>query len=322
MKIQVGVNQKMKLYNVYRICKQNIELIRNIAVIQNDSTGLSKDTKVKIYTIKNWHNLKSILYKLEAIPVLSQYVNECFKIIPDTFRDEDSVPMNNDKYTEFVKRKNILYEKMQDIIELYESMNLENDGNGLDIKLPDCEDLGEYISYLKDINFIFTQCPFLQYDDEIIKFGSVDVGSNWLKLIIATTSTCMILSSTASLIDKSLILRSHYISIQQQEEILKSQQIKNDIAIDCHKTFELLRTAYMDTTINELAKESNKTLDPEEQDKAKRTLEKLIILIDKGCEIYATLDSPDEVQALFPEIQSHLELPDNIMKYLEDKEQQ
>ncbi len=55
--------------------------------------------------------------------------------------------------------------------------------------------------------------PILQCDDEILKFGSVDVGSNWLKLIIATTSTCMILNNTASLIDKSLILRSHYIKI-------------------------------------------------------------------------------------------------------------
>ena len=59
MKIQIGVNQKMKLYNVYRICKQNIELIKNIDVTQRDDTGLSKDIKVKIYTIKNWYNLKT-----------------------------------------------------------------------------------------------------------------------------------------------------------------------------------------------------------------------------------------------------------------------
>ncbi len=52
MKIQIGVNQKMKLYNVYRICKQNIELIKNIDVTQRDDTDLSKDIKVKIYTIK------------------------------------------------------------------------------------------------------------------------------------------------------------------------------------------------------------------------------------------------------------------------------
>lgn len=64
MKIQIGVNQKMKLYNVYRICKQNIELIKNIDVTQRDDTDLSKDIKVKIYTIKNWYNLKNILYKL------------------------------------------------------------------------------------------------------------------------------------------------------------------------------------------------------------------------------------------------------------------
>ena len=144
MKIQIGVNQKMKLYNVYRICKQNIELIKNIDVTQRDDTDLSKDIKVKIYTIKNWYNLKNILYKLEIIPVLSQYVNECFKIIPESFRDEDSVPMNSVRYAEFMKHQNKLYDKMKDIIELYESMNLENDGNGLDIKLPNCEDLGEY----------------------------------------------------------------------------------------------------------------------------------------------------------------------------------
>lgn len=138
MKIQIGVNQKMKLYNVYRICKQNIELIKNIDVTQRDDTDLSKDIKVKIYTIKNWYNLKNILYKLEIIPVLSQYVNECFKIIPESFRDEDSVPMNSVRYAEFMKHQNKLYDKMKDIIELYESMNLENDGNGLDIKLPNC----------------------------------------------------------------------------------------------------------------------------------------------------------------------------------------
>ena len=45
---------------------------------------------------------------------------------------------------------------------------------------------------------------------------------------------------------------------------------------------------------------------PEERDKAERSLEKLELLLEKGCEIYATLDSPDEVQVLFPEIQSHL----------------
>lgn len=78
----------------------------------------------------------------------------------------------------------------------------------------------------------------------------------------------------------------------------------------------------MNIIIKQLQKECNESWNPEEIDKAERSLEKLIILLDKGCEIYATLDAPEDVQALFPEIQSNLELPDNIMKYLEEKEKQ
>lgn len=49
---------------------------------------------------------------------------------------------------------------MKTIIELYESMKLDNSGYGLDIKLPPCDDLKNYISYLKDIDFLFSMSIF------------------------------------------------------------------------------------------------------------------------------------------------------------------
>ena len=69
----------------------------------------------------------------------------------------------------------------------------------------------------------------------------------------------------------------------------------------------------MDATISLLENDLSKLENPEERDKAERSLEKLEQLLEQGCEIYATLDAPEEVQALFPEIQSNLESPDNIM---------
>ena len=123
----------------------------------------------------------------------------------------------------------IITDKMNAIIELYENMNLGEHGNGLDIKLPPCDDLKDYISYLKDIDFIFTQCPFLQCENKILKIGFADVGSNWIKLTLATASTFMILNNTATLVDKALVLRSHYVSIQKQKEMLKSIQLKNEL---------------------------------------------------------------------------------------------
>ena len=131
----------------------------------------------------------------------------------------------------------------------------------------------------------------------------------------------MILNNTAVLMDKALILRSHYISIEQQEETLKSIQLKNELTSAQIETFNLLRKTYMNTAISLLENDIGKLDNPEERDKAERSLEKLELLLERGCEIYATLDAPEEIQALFPEIQGNLELPDNIMNYLEDKEE-
>lgn len=129
----------------------------------------------------------------------------------------------------------------------------------------------------------------------------------------------MILNNTAALVDKALILHSHYASIRQQEETLKSRHLKNELTEAQIETFNLLRNTYMAAAISLLENDLGELNDPEERDKAERALEKLEMLLDKGCEIYATLDAPEEVQALFPEIQGSLELPDSIMKYLEDK---
>lgn len=244
------------------------------------------------------------------------------KTVPSIEREEEEPKISNKLASKLIVQETNIYNKIYTIIELYESMGLNDDdnSNAIDIKLPACEDLDEYISYLKDLNFIFSQCPFLQCDGEVIKFGSVDVGSNWLKLTIAATSVSVILTNTASLLDKALALRSHYITIQQQEEMLKSAQLKNELAEEQLEMFRQLKDAGMEIVIRRLEKDHEMQLDPEERDKTERSLDKLILFLDKGGEIYASLESPENIQLLFPEIQGDLELPENIIKYLEDKE--
>lgn len=322
MKLQIGVNQKMKLYNVYRICKQNIDFFDIVSITEKEEMNASHTRQITIYTLNNWLELKQIFDTLSKVPVLKNYVNECVQSIPDFVRNEESPRIVSNIYNNFMSKESVLYNRMQAIIELYESMDIENEENGIDIKLPLCKDFKNYISYLKDIDFIFSQCPFLQCDDEILKFTSVDVGSNWLKFtIVATASTCIILKSVASLVDKAMILQSHYITIQQQEETLKSMKDKNELLKDEIEIFKIIKKAYMDEAISSLEKDYGKLKDPEEQDKARRSLEKLMNLLEKGTEFYATLDSPKEIQALFPQIEDNLSLPDNIVNYIEQKDQ-
>lgn len=311
MQIKMGSTQKMKLYNVYRLCKQNVSWLENFNIKKDDTTG--------ICTIHDWSILKIKLEIIKKIPSFKEYVNDYIKTVPVLVRENVSPQIDPSTMQKLNSKLQYICSKMRTIISLYESMGLGNSGNGIDIKMPPCDDLKDYISYLKDIEFIFSQCPFLQCEGEVLKFESVDVGSNWLKLTIATTTTCMLLNHTAALIDKALIIRSHYTSLKQQEEILRSQQNKNELATEITNSYNFLRSIYMDAAIKQLENDLGELKNPEERDKAERSLEKLADLLDKGCEIYATLDAPEDVQALFPEIQGNFELPDNIINYLEEK---
>jgi len=315
MQIQIGVNQKMKLYNVYRICKQNLEYFQSPNLIQQQTEG-----KEIVFRMENWTEFKERLKNLRKLSILKDYIDNYFNIIPIFIFEKKTPVVSSQMASQLNSIKKSISDRMETVLNLYEGMNLKEGGNGIDIKMPSCEYLDDYIKYLEEINFIFSQCPFLQCDGEVLKFESVDVGSNWLKLTIATTTTCMLLNNTAALVDKANILRSHYISLQQQEEMLKSIQLKNELTKEQVETYNLLRTTYMNAAISLLENDLGNLKDPEERDRAERSLEKLINLLDKGCEIYATLDSPEEIQLLFPEIQSSLELSDDIIKYLEDKE--
>lgn len=102
--------------------------------------------------------------------------------------------------------------------------------------------------------------------------------------------------------------------------MLKSAQLKNELAEEQLEMFRQLKDAGMEIVIRRLEKDHEMQLDPEERDKTERSLDKLILFLDKGGEIYASLESPENIQLLFPEIQGDLELPENIIKYLEDKE--
>lgn len=301
----------MKLHNVYYLCKKLVDVFnrKRIEAFEHN----------KSFHIVGWGEYVEALETIRLIPTFNDIATEAYENIPVFVRGDSTPLVDVNTMNRFVNINRSISQKMTTIIEIYEAMEIGGSGTGIDVKMPQCTELEDYISYLKDINFIFTQCPFLQCEGEVIKFGSVDVGSSWIRLTITAAAISMTLNNTASVLDKALVLRSHYITIQQQEEMLKSVQIKNELAEEQIKTFKQLKDVGLDIVIKQLEKEHGELVDPEERDKAERVLDKLILFLDKGGEIYPSLDAPEDVQVLFPKIEGDLELPDNIVKYLEDK---
>lgn len=315
IKINLGDLPKMRLYNIYYLCKQYVSEVENVTVTEYRKTGGNE------YGLYNWVSYKETLQVIRQIDCLSEYVKQLYDMVPVFVREDAEPKIDGNTKNRILSAKDIIVEKMETIIELYESMQLKETSKGIDVKIPPCDSLSEYISYMRDLDFIFEHCPFLQHSDGKIKFSTVDVGSQWISFVIAGSAAVYILNNLALLIDKAIQIKSHLISLRQQEEVLKSQKIGNQQLESACEIFESLKKYYVSEAEKEIENENpeNALKDGEERGKAEKSLEKLSGLMEKGVEIYASIDNKQEVQVLFPALSEKIELPDNIIKYLEDK---
>ena len=65
----MGVTQKMKLYNVYRLCKKYIDFYEIIKVMEKKELNATGTNNINTYTINNWIKLKEVLDIISKIPI-------------------------------------------------------------------------------------------------------------------------------------------------------------------------------------------------------------------------------------------------------------
>ena len=319
MKIRMVVFGGMRLYNTYYLCKEYIDDIKELEY-KTIITGSS-------YELQNWENCKKGMTVIRQIPFLKWYVDDFYESVPVFTREDENPKIDSDTRNRLISKQKSLIKKMETVIELYESLDIGANENGIDVKIPSCDSLKEYTAYLKELDFVFSQCPFLRHSEGEIKFRTVDVGSQWLTFLIAATAgtaaVSYILNNLAILVDKAVQVKSHLLSLKQQEEILRSQKLQNDILETSVESFKLLKSHYLSEAVKEIENmnEESRLENGEERGKAEKSLEKLCDLLDKGVEIYASIDADRQIQMLFPALGGNVELPDNILKLLEDKKE-
>lgn len=309
----------MKFYNIYYICKSCIEKIENVLIkeIRNSSNNALNG-----YRIWYWNDCKTILPELERISSLQKYVNNVCKTMNFYALEQSAPELSVEAYKRFKEEFGKLETAVNTIIDLYEMMELGKTDCGIDVKIPSCDSLKEYMDYLKEIDFVFTQCPYLQCDKEQIKFRNVDVGSQWLKFIVGSAGGFYILNNLAKLIERAIAMKSYLKTIRQQDEMLKTMQLKNEVTTETIDAFKTMKRITMEGYVKELESELGELKDGEERGKVEKSLEKLAELIDKGVEIYSSIETPNEVKALFPMSENNVLLSDNIVKLLEEKSEE
>lgn len=215
--------------------------------------------------------------------------------------------------------------EMKTIINICESFGIyQEEGTiGIDIKFPISDNFVDFRKNIDELDFVLTKCPFLQSDIESLRFSGMDIGSAWLAFIVigaGVATGSVLLNNIAALVDKSIIIRSHFLTTQgQKQDIEKSrldQKAKNEIIENINKIYKI----QVENAIKELEEISGHEIsDGDERGRAEQSFEKLGRLIDKGLQIYSSIDAPQETEELFGPLEMKYLSIENKLKVLEKK---
>lgn len=238
----------------------------------------------------------------------------------EVFRKNQNEEISNEEMYNVLSK---LVNKVQCIIQLCESVGIGENKLGIDIKMPETDNLTDLKQYIDDLEFVFTKCPFFQSDEESLKLKSVDSGSIWLIIGVAGAAAMgsMILNNIAAFADKCIVLRSHWVTLKQQEQELKKAEMEQNERDELLKSVKKVYQVFVNNAIKDLEELSGKKLqDGDEKGRVEQSFERLEKLIDKGLQIHASIDSSKEVKAVFEPLEMHYLSKKDVLEQIEEKQ--
>lgn len=312
----------MRLRNIYIICRDNITAIDKISFTQ--LTGNNSG----YYQVSGWGEASKVIFnELLSIDFLKEKAEALIKCVPEILRVSDSFKVSSSEWNKISNARKTLRESMADVIALYESMKLEvEEPLGVDIKLPNCKDFAELKKCIDDLDYILYKNPLFRDETENLEFKTMDVGSLWLTFAVIGASVItasVIMNNLAAFIDKCVIIHSHKLTTQQQKILVETMQMEKDAKETFLKNLEQLYKEQVAKVVSELERETNITLqDGEERGRVEQAFEKMNVLLEKGLQIYSTIESPQEVKALFEPLEMKYLSVSNGIKLIEEKEEE
>lgn len=304
---------------VYYLLKRNLEALESFK-LENDPFRIGNSTTNR-GKVSNWPASRLAFLEIRRIPLFTNFSN---MILEDPYFANEK----NDFYIPFDTFQKIQIEykhfmiQVNTLLSFFESVGFSENECGFDIKMPTTDDFDEFSKNIDLFNKALNQCPFLCIENEKITLKKTDIGSIWFEFFIIATGSSIILANLAKIVDKCIKIISHRKTLKQQEELyrqakLGTEQIEN--LVECNKK---VITALTDECIKELKEEiPDIEIKDDGNERIRYTLDSLVKLMDKGMEIYASIDASQEVKDLFPTSDDLILLP-KPRKLLENKDEE
>ncbi len=302
----------MRLQEVYYICKKAQDNWNDLILIEKKTPG-----NITFFVLDNADKIRFDLSELEKIESFASCINSIRSTSLGFQQDAETITFDTRNRNILLEKYALLKNKVYTITELYESFNRDPNAIGFDVKLPPEISLSDLSKCTKDLNVIFSTCPLFSKETATIKFSSVDVGSVWLTFAICGAAVVGILSMIGTLVDKALIIRSHYLTTKEQKEKIRSLSIGNEALENLEKINKEISEKLLKQTSDELAKEYDIN-DPEDKMRLSNSIDLLSKWMSQGMEIYASVQSTKETKAVFPPIDTQA-LPESTLALFAEK---
>lgn len=287
----------MRLQEIYYICRNVQESWNDLSFEEVKAAG-----NVSYYKLKNANAVRETLSELDTIETFQKTVAAVRRYSYGFAQSTGEITVDTRVRGNLMSDYQKLYAKVFTITELFDSLNYRQDSEGFDIKLPPDISLSDLSKCAKDLDTIFSTCPLFANQESTFKFAAVDVGSVWFNFLVVGVSAAAVLRLIAELVDKALVIRSHYLTSREQEEKVRSLQLGNEVLENVVSLNKQITKGLLTKVSTELAEKHNIS-DPEDFGRLKNAIQLLAEWMNKGMEVYASILAPEETKAVFPAVE-------------------
>lgn len=249
-----------------------------------------------------------------------QYLNEIIETMVDVVSDEDDddyLDRQMEKFHEFSRR-------VECILLLNDRMgNQGEESIGLDIKLPRTNTITDLKKYIDGLEFVFTKCPFFQSGDASLELETAESGSIWLIFGVACASIAVgsvLLNNIAAFIDKCFVIKSHKSTYKRQKQEIENAELVQKEKEELFKNIDRLYRISVENVIRELQASTGCQIhDGDEMGRVEQSFEKMIKMLEQGLKIYSSLNSSQEIKALFAPLEMHYLSIEKEVQKIEEK---
>ena len=288
----------MRMKYMYYLLKENYAALENFKLSYDTYKVANNSYNRGI--VENWEEAQ---VALRNVSVISSINNVCSMILDNPFfiKKNDYFYIPYETYQEIKPQYKIFLEHISAIIDFCEAAGFGTIEKGFDIKMPSTEDFDEFSKNIELLNKSISQCPYLKVDNEKITLVKTDIGSIWFEFGIIATGASVLLLNLSKIIDKCIKIKSHYITVKEQEENWRRRKLDNDMIETLVEANKQMMNSVLSEAVEELKQEIPEIkLKGDDEERMKFSLNTIANLMEKGLQIHASIDSPPEVKELFP----------------------